>query len=202
MLRDARAKALPHPGVPHLVVLDGGGRKGDSRLYAAQVAEQAQTLLPRALQLCGNRWEAQDLVQDALERALRFEHHFDRDTNLRAWLQHILLMAFLTRRKRRMREMRVLQGFTERPDTAIGLGVSLALDLSPSVKDAIERLPEPFRSTVILVHVQGYRCAEAAEMLGVALGTVLSRLFRAREALRAALGSEFDLPANKPGARA
>lgn len=142
------------------------------------------------MQLCGNRWEAQDLVQDALERALRFQHHFERGTNLEAWLQHILLMVFLTRRKRQLREGRVLQGFLERPDSAIGLGVSLSGALSHPLREALSRLPEPFRATVLLVHVQGFRCAEAAAMLDVALGTVLSRLFRAREMLRLALAAE------------
>jgi RNA polymerase sigma-70 factor (ECF subfamily) len=176
-----------------LVVLRGGTAPADRVPYGDSVAEQAKTLWPRALQLCGNPWEAQDLVQDAVERALRFEHHFDRDTNLRAWLQHILLMVFLTRRKRRVREVRMLQGFTEQPESAIGLGVSMDRDLSYPMRDAIERLPEPFRSTVLLVHVQGFRCAEAATMLNVALGTILSRLYRAREMMRRVLGPDFEL---------
>lgn len=190
MPRSARVQVVPRVTVPRFLVVAGGAGVSSAPSHAEQVARQASSLFQRAMQLCGNRWEAQDLVQDALERALRFQHHFERGTNLEAWLQHILLMVFLTRRKRQLREGRVLQGFLERPDSAIGLGVSVSGALSHPLREALSRLPEPFRATVLLVHVQGFRCAEAAAMLDVALGTVLSRLFRAREMLRSALAAE------------
>jgi RNA polymerase sigma-70 factor (ECF subfamily) len=190
MPRSARVQVVPRVTVPRFLVVAGGARVSSTPSHAEQVARQASSLLQRAMQLCGNRWEAQDLVQDALERALRFQHHFERGTNLEAWLQHILLMVFLTRRKRQLREGRVLQGFLERPDSAIGLGVSISGALSHPLREALSRLPEPFRATVLLVHVQGFRCAEAAALLDVALGTVLSRLFRAREMLRSSLAPE------------
>jgi RNA polymerase sigma-70 factor (ECF subfamily) len=190
MPRSARVQVVPRLTVPRFLVVAGGARVSSTPSHAEQVARQASSLLQRAMQLCGNRWEAQDLVQDALERALRFQHHFERGTNLEAWLQHILLMVFLTRRKRQLREGRVLQGFLERPDSAIGLGVSISGALSHPLREALSRLPEPFRATVLLVHVQGFRCAEAAALLDVALGTVLSRLFRAREMLRSSLAPE------------
>jgi RNA polymerase sigma-70 factor (ECF subfamily) len=126
--------------------------------------------------------DAEDLVQDALERALRFEHRFDGQGNLKGWLHHILLMVYLTRRKRKGREARVLEQFMLAPDARFSSPGGVE---SHALLEAVERLPEPFLSTVLMVYVQGFRCAEAAPRLGVALGTVLSRLHRARAMLRA-----------------
>jgi RNA polymerase sigma-70 factor (ECF subfamily) len=144
-------------------------------------------MVPRAMQLCRDRSDALDLVQDAIERALRFEHRFDPSTQVEAWLRHPLLMVFLTRRKRQQREWKVQQWFSERPEDALGLGVSLGFDFSGPVRRAIEGLREPFRTTLLLVHVEGLTCNEAAQELNVAMGTILSRLHRAREMLRESL---------------
>lgn len=150
--------------------------------FRDQLGECAIRLRPRALKLCGNVSDAEDLVQDAIERALRFEHRFDGQGNLKGWLHHILLMVYLTRRKRKGREVRVLDQFMLAAEARFSSSGGVE---SHSLLEAVERLPEPFLTTVLMVYVQGFRCAEAAPRLGVALGTVLSRLHRARAMLRA-----------------
>jgi len=81
--------------------------------------EEMLAVLPslhaRALKLCRNATEAQDLLQDTVERALRFESSYRPGTNLRAWMQQILFSVFVTRCRRRGRERRALDSLTQDP---------------------------------------------------------------------------------------
>jgi RNA polymerase sigma-70 factor, ECF subfamily len=146
-------------------------------------------LFSRALRLCKNSSEAHDLVQDTIERALRFEANYQPGTNLRAWLQQVLFSVFVTRCRRARRERRALERLTCDPcawthqDSAPEM-----LALSRRVEHAIASLPPQFGAVVRLVDVEEHSYKDAADRLGVPVGTVMSRLFRGRRLLAAALG--------------
>jgi RNA polymerase sigma-70 factor (ECF subfamily) len=159
------------------------------------LVELVPELRVRALRLCGDRALADDVVQDALERALRFEAQYERGTNLRAWLFRILFSVFVTRWRRRRRERRALEnlavdpcawttpsGFAA-PDTGEGA-------LSASTRRKLDALPEGFRAAVVMVDLEQRSYREAARALGIPVGTVMSRLHRARKVLAALIESE------------
>lgn len=147
-----------------------------------------------ALRLTRNRAEAEDLVQETWLRALRHFDQFDPGSNCRAWLLTILRNAFLNHVRREGRE--ILEGDL----VADGLGparleeVSVASSspeedffqtvLHGDVERALKSLPLPFRFVVTLADLEGLTYKEIAQVLGCPLGTVMSRLSRARHLLR------------------
>ncbi len=150
------------------------------------------SLNARALKLCRNATEAQDLVQDTVERALRFESSYRPGTNLRAWMQQILFSVFVTRCRRRGRERRALDSLTQDPCAWTRRDAPPAMRaLSPKVAAAVDALPEQFAAVVRLVDIGELSYKEAAGKLGVPVGTVMSRLFRGRRLLAQVLAEDF-----------
>ena len=150
--------------------------------------EEIPALVPqlraRALKLCLSGPEAHDLVQDTVERALRFEHSFEPGTNLRAWLMQVLFSVFVTKCRRSRREKRALQTLVSDPCAWTRPDDSPAMQsLSPKVEGAIAELPPQFAAVVRLVDLDERSYKDAAEMLGIPVGTVMSRLFRGRRLL-------------------
>lgn len=143
--------------------------------------------------------DADDLVQETYLRAFRSRHTFIAGSDGRRWLFTIARNLFLRERERAGRvvavedepeldAMATALAFAEaRQD---GLDAALAHpDLGPAIARAIADLPEPFRLVVALVDVEGLDYATAAEQLGIPVGTVRSRLFRARRTLQQALAA-------------
>lgn len=130
--------------------------------------------------------EADDIVQDALVTALDKIHLFEPGTNLRAWLFTITRHTFLDRRRRgRLRNHLPLD------EASIDLQAPATQEASVArghLADAYDRLPRPHREVVALVVFESMSYEQAAEILQVAVGTVRSRLSRARATLREALG--------------
>ena len=135
--------------------------------------------------------EAEELVQETFLRALRYAHTFTPGTNLRAWMLQIMRNLHLTARKNRGRDhalFAVPAGGAEGgpgPGQLNPIGTPVgdegsALDLSA----ALHRLPEEFQTAVLLADLLGCSMAEVALIQGCAVGTVKSRLFRARGMLR------------------
>lgn len=133
---------------------------------------------------------ADDLVQDCLERATGRWHQRRSDGNVRTWMYtilHNLAVNRLRQDKRRGAHVpieAVDQGALGRP-----AGQEAGLHHS-DLLDAIARLPEDHRAVLLLVSVEDLSYAEAAETLGLPIGTVMSRLSRARERLRLDLAGE------------
>lgn len=139
--------------------------------------------------------EAEDLLQETYLRALRGAHLFQPGTNLRAWLFQILRNTFFTQYKRKGREPDVLDpGVLDALPTAggaTGAGEPLAgprdgtagLDLTA----ALNRLPEDYRSVVLLADLEDFSMVEIARIMDCPVGTVKSRLFRARGILKGLL---------------
>lgn len=139
-----------------------------------------------ALRLTRRPQDADDLVQETYLRAFRFAHRFEPGTHLRAWLFQILRNTFLTFYRRAAHERAVLdpnpaEGADEAGDAeAPAVSVATALDLERALADT----PEEFRSVLLLADLEGLALAEIGEVMGIPLGTVKSRLFRARRLLR------------------
>jgi len=141
----------------------------------------------RARRLCGSPTVAEDIVQDTVERALRFEGQYERGSNLRAWVHQILFSVFISRCRRARRERDAMRWLGSDPcawtvPQRIGSPETSAA-LSPRAQAELDALPEPFRVVVKLVDLDELSYREAAESLGVPLGTVMSRLHRARKLL-------------------
>jgi RNA polymerase sigma-70 factor (ECF subfamily) len=157
----------------------------------AELREGLAALVPdlfaRALRLAGCRATADDLVQDTIERALRFAAQYEPGTSLRAWAQQILFSVFITRYRRARREKTALRVLAVDP-CAWTLpdrfpSPDSATKLTSSVEEHLDALPPGFRSVVMLVDLEQKSYREAAAELGVPVGTVMSRLHRGRKLL-------------------
>ena len=170
-------------------------RHDESRteIFADELRSKLPELLPalnaRALTLCKRKSEASDLVQDTLVRALCFEASYERDTNLRAWLQQILFSVFITRCRKSARERRALSALTGDPCawTQPEAPPAVRQSLTRPVSRALEALPSQFSAVVRLVDLEERSYKDAAHELSVPVGTVMSRLFRGRRLLAQAL---------------
>jgi len=162
----------------------------DPHSIGIDLTRMRRELFAHALRLARNDTLAEDLVQDTIERALRFEDRFERGTNLRAWVHQILVNVYITRCRRRRREGRALEVLATDPCawTAPDPWTTASGDLSRATWRAIQRLPPPFRATLVLVDIQDLSYKDAADQLGVPVGTVMSRLHRARKLLAEAIG--------------
>jgi RNA polymerase sigma-70 factor, ECF subfamily len=151
-----------------------------------------------ALSLTRDPADAQDIVQETYLRAYRSWHTFDPNSDCRRWLFTICRNAFLRSRQQARLEVDVTDADAEalaaaREHRAMiedGTDRLLAsVDLRPALDNALAKLEEPFRSAVQLVDVEDQSYESAAEILGVPIGTVRSRLFRARRQLQQTLAA-------------
>ncbi len=171
---------------------DGETRRAFERLALPHV----QSLRRLASRLTRDPDAREDLVQDALIRAWSHWHQFDDATNCRAWLSRILTTTFINGYRRRRKEREILAA--ERAGT-LGDRFSswdaarrwsepeqafLERHLSRPVTQALEALRPEFRAVVTLSDLLELPYRDVAETLDIPIGTVMSRLFRARQALR------------------
>lgn len=142
-----------------------------------------------ALQLTKNRDRALDLVQDSVERALRKSHLFD-GANLRSWLFTICRRVFLNQiRSERVRGHAV--DLDDAPQSRLATAETQEQSMHYNdVVEAFERLPVNDKVILSLVVIEGLKYEEAAELLDVPVGTVRSRLSRARGRLTAMVGED------------
>jgi len=165
--------------------------------FEAEALRHLDGLYRTALRMTRSEADAEDLVQETYIRAFRFRDQFTLGTNMKAWLFRILTNTFINtyRRKAAQPEVTDLEGVDEfslyrrmaddraassspDPETELLKGV-----VDTEVTDALEELPEKFRTTVLL-DVEGFSYKEIAEMLGIPIGTVMSRLHRGRKFLQ------------------
>lgn len=147
-----------------------------------------------AVRLTRNRAEAEDLVQETYLRAFTHFDQFDPGTNCRAWLFAILRNTFLNQVKRRGREVpgleeRELEQAEAEMSDVMGTIENPEDDLLKRIVDAdlvaaLDRLPLGFREVVVLADVEECSYREIAQICGVPIGTVMSRLSRGRRLLR------------------
>jgi RNA polymerase sigma-70 factor, ECF subfamily len=165
-------------------------------------AEHALPLLDAvyrfALRLAaGNAAEADDVTQETFLRAYRHWHTFRPGSSVRAWLFTIARNAFLRGRERQTRRAEILESeLAHTADASLNTALLAASGsddpeqaffasfIEEDVIRAIEQLPHDFREVVVMSDVEGLNYAEIAEVVGVPLGTVKSRLFRGRRQLQ------------------
>jgi RNA polymerase sigma-70 factor (ECF subfamily) len=168
--------------------------------FERQALVHVDVLYGAAYRLTRNPRDAEDLVQDALLRAYKFWDSFQQDSNCKAWLLRIVTNTFINEYQRRKRSREVLDAASAEQDATDGVLVQasasdkqspdqvlLSASVSDDVQKALEQLPEDFRTAVILCDMQGLSYKEIAEIMECPVGTVMSRLFRGRKLLAAAL---------------
>jgi RNA polymerase sigma-70 factor (ECF subfamily) len=162
----------------------------DHDMPETEFRTEIAALLPRlrrfARTLAWVREDADDLVQIAVERALRAQSQWQPGTRLDAWILRIMKNAWIDGIRARSREDEVLA--PEEAGEHVGASETPALIARLSVQAAMARLPEDQRLAVSLVLVEGLAYKEAAEVLDIPVGTLTSRLARGREALQQMLG--------------
>ena len=173
-----------------------------TELFEQEALKHLDALYRTALRMTRNPQDAEDLVQETYLRAYRFFDQFQPGTNLRAWLFKILTNSYINTYRKASAEpkntsLEDTEEFSLYHQMARELQTgSLGWDVEAQVLDrfaeadireAIEKLPEAFRMTVLLADVEGFSYKDIAEITGVSKGTVMSRLFRGRRLLQKAL---------------
>jgi RNA polymerase sigma-70 factor (ECF subfamily) len=169
--------------------------------FSDEVLRHLDALYGTAVRLTRNRADAEDLVQDTVVKALRFESRFQRGTNLKAWLFTILHNTWRNRIRDSPREtvdvdstmldeLASQQGGPTELETPERL--LLRESLGQEVQAALDALPDAFRQAVWLRDVEDFSYAEIAKMLNVPMGTVMSRISRGRRMLFDALKQQAD----------
>jgi RNA polymerase sigma-70 factor (ECF subfamily) len=158
-----------------------------SEALSAEIVELLPRLRRFARALAGNPSDADDLVQIAIERALAKSEQLRADAPLAGWLFGILRNAWIDEARARARRHRVF--VPEELGEQVADPHSARVEILP-VQQAMERLSDEHREVISLVLIEGLSYREAADIIGVAIGTVTSRLARAREVLQALLGEE------------
>jgi RNA polymerase sigma-70 factor (ECF subfamily) len=154
-----------------------------------------EALYNAALRLARNPLDAEDLVQEAFFRAYRFFHQFEEGTNFKAWIFKILTNTFINHYRKKTRgpqqvELEKIQAFYPAPnDERAGTGTADDFDhyrdfFGDEINHALLQLSEDFRAVIILCDLEEFSYKEIAAMLGIPIGTVMSRLSRARMQLQ------------------
>ncbi len=160
-------------------------RKVSSSLRDSLVAEMG-SLRAFAVSLCGDKERADDLVQETLFKAWNHLDSFKEGTNLKAWLFTILRNTYFSERRKRRREVEDADG-----SYAARLATQPAQHGHMDMQDfraALTKLPDDQREALVLVGAAGFSYEEAAEISGCAVGTIKSRVNRARNRLAGMLG--------------
>lgn len=156
--------------------------------FRRQALRHLDALHNLAVYLTRNGSEAQDLVQETYVRAMRFSHRFQAGTHLRAWLFQILRNTFLTFYRLRERESALSADgvpesgapmFHDAPDQN-----GQSMEAHTDLERALARLPEEFKTPLLLAEIEGLPLEEVAKIMDCPIGTVKSRIFRAKERLR------------------
>jgi RNA polymerase sigma-70 factor, ECF subfamily len=167
--------------------------------FAEECLGHIDTMYGVACRLTRNPTEAEDLVQDALVKAMRARHQFLVGTNLKAWLFRILTNTFINKYRRGGLERSLLEGPDADPlaDGWVSAStmrqlrdpeqIALLPIIEGEVGRALDALPAEFKLAVILCDVEEFSYEEIAEIMSCPIGTVMSRLHRGRKLLQRSL---------------
>jgi RNA polymerase sigma-70 factor, ECF subfamily len=171
--------------------------------FEEEALELSDQVYRVARRLVGTRDEAEDLVQQTYERAFRSWRQYTPGTNLRAWLLRILTNLNIDRGRRQQRAPQTTSIDNEAGDYFLynKLESSVADDnpdedrvlerlSQDSIVDALADVPHDFRDVIVLVDIGDFSYADAAQILDIPMGTVMSRLHRGRRILKQNLADE------------
>lgn len=169
-------------------------RADTAERFIAEALPHLDQIRRGAYRLTANRYDAEDLVQDTLIKAYKGFHTYETNSNMRAWLFRIMHNAWVASyRARQCRPDEVLCEMITEPQTsprdACKSAETEALESTydPQIVEAFNALPAPNREAVYYADVQGYHYREIAALMGIPIGTVMSRLARGRRRLRTLL---------------
>jgi RNA polymerase sigma-70 factor (ECF subfamily) len=181
---------------PLVAVVSRGTRKKQAE-FEAEALPHMDVLYNFALRTTGNENDAQDLLQETYLKAYRFWDKYEKGTNIRAWLFRIMKNSYINRYRKETKEpdkvdYDEIENFyntiraesTDPNDLQQKLFGNL---LGDEVTEALESLPDDFRTVVILCDIEGLTYEEIAEFVECPIGTVRSRLHRGRKLLQAKL---------------
>ncbi len=172
-------------------------RAGEEDAYRELVDTYQDRILTVVARVAGSHADAEDLAQETFLKAFGAIDRFHGQSALYTWLYRIGVNTardWVAHRRRRPAVSldAFPAGVVDPPSEEAGpLEAAGVDDLRARVRDAMDRLPEPFRTTLILRELEGHAYEEVARILDVSIGTVESRLFRARSKLRALLLAEL-----------
>lgn len=164
--------------------------------FSREALQHLDTLYGAALRLTRSESDAEDLVQDAILKAYRFWDHFEPGTNLRAWLLRIQTNTFINKYRRKTRERKVLGGDQAEPvgDGVMSRAAMRALTdpvgdamrslVTQEIQAALDELSDEHRLMIVLADVEELSYKEIADIVGCPVGTVMSRLHRARKQMQ------------------
>ena len=159
--------------------------------FEAEALPHLDAVYRMALRLAGEQSQAEDLAQETMLKAYRSWHQYKSGTNVRAWLLTILRHTFINQYRKAKRsgptvDISEIESYSVFHDVqeVDPEGAFFKQIVDDEVLRAIDALPEEFRETLVLSDVEQMSYAEIAEITGVPVGTVKSRLFRARQALQ------------------
>jgi RNA polymerase sigma-70 factor (ECF subfamily) len=173
--------------------------KEDLKRFEQEAMPLAGALYGAALRLTRNPADAADLVQETFLRAFRSWRQFQPGTNLKAWLFRIQTNLYISNYRSKKREPQIVSGeigdfdlyqsLSESGPRTESSAESIVLESlgDDDIKAALANLPEDFRIPVLLADIEGFSYKEIADILGIPIGTVMSRLHRGRKALQKTL---------------
>jgi RNA polymerase sigma-70 factor (ECF subfamily) len=152
--------------------------------YGQWVETYAAGMYRLAYRLCGRRELAQDLVQESFCEAWKSRGNLGDSAKAKAWLFQILRHRWMHYLRDQSRRIKLTSGAEEMAGKASGTNPAEKLAESDEMQRALDTIDEDMRLPLLLVVMEGYTCQEVGDMLGMPLGTVLSRIHRAKAALR------------------
>jgi RNA polymerase sigma-70 factor (ECF subfamily) len=173
-------------------------RAGDREAFGELVTRHMRRAYYAALGLLGSHDDAMDMSQEAFARAFRAHRSLDPERPFYPWLYQILRrLCFNVHRDRKSRRARLAEAAPwlaadarDRTAAASPLRQTERAELRQQIEAAIDQLPAHERETLVLREFEGLRYREIADLLGIPIGTVMSRLYSARKALATLLGEQ------------
>jgi RNA polymerase sigma-70 factor (ECF subfamily) len=157
---------------------------GDRDAFGVLFRRHYNHLWQVAVRTCRIQEDAADSLQDALWSAHRNAARFRGDAEVRSWLHRIVVNACLDRMRRNKSRYSVSLSDENIPDPVVDHDDIARLEVSMLVDSALMRLPDDQRAALVAIDMEGYSVAEAAQLLGVAEGTIKSRCARGRKRLQ------------------
>jgi RNA polymerase sigma-70 factor (ECF subfamily) len=165
--------------------------------FEEEIIPHLDALYNFALRLTSDPNDAEDLVQDTIVKAFRFFICYDKGTNAKAWLFRILKNSYINNYRKQSKQPNQVDYDevatfyetirAERTDTSDLEDRMFRELIDDDISNALEELPEDFRTVVLLCDIEGFTYEEIANMLDVPIGTIRSRLHRGRNLLKAEL---------------
>ncbi len=180
---------------------DFGNQESNLKEFEASALEHIDSLFNFGMRMTGNREAAEDLVQETYLKVHRFSHTFKDGSNLKAWLFKILRNTFINTFRKKIKEPKSvhydevedfylfnkIKTNKKEGDYVSGESSDVYEFLEDEVKNAVNGLPLAFREVVLYSDIEDLSYGEISEIVGCPIGTVKSRLFRARKLLQKSL---------------